>query len=74
MQTKVLSGPPGSLLWCCIFSWQQNAAGGSAETARNSKLVDHSKSPPTFLRPPDATHSSPSSPSSPEHPESYRTE
>eukprot|EP01046_Picozoa_sp_COSAG06_P122703 COSAG06_NODE_70448_length_192_cov_18.516129_1_plen_55_part_10 len=24
MQTKVLFGPPGSLLWRCLFSWQRN--------------------------------------------------
>eukprot|EP01046_Picozoa_sp_COSAG06_P122655 COSAG06_NODE_70388_length_192_cov_31.645161_1_plen_63_part_11 len=34
MQTKVLFGPPGSLLWRCLFSWQRNAAGGSAETGK----------------------------------------
>ena len=43
MQTKVLSGPPGSLLARCLFSRQCNAAGVGAETARNSKPVDHSK-------------------------------
>ena len=61
-QTKVLPGPVESVLLPRLFSGQRNGAGVSAETVRNSELVDHSNFAPTFLYPLNLTHSTHSTP------------